>query len=110
VCEGQNFDVVFQEIAKGVIEGAKIACEFPMPEPPAGKELDPATINIEYTPSTGGGTTKFSQVADETQCAPNSFYIDGDQLKLCADTCTLVQGDQQAKIDILALCKPDIGR
>jgi hypothetical protein len=109
VCEGQNFDVVFQEIAKGVIEGAKIACEFPMPEPPAGKELDPATITIDYKPS-GSGTTKFTQVADETKCVPDAFYIDGDQLKLCPDTCALVQGDQKAKIEILALCKPDIGK
>jgi hypothetical protein len=105
VCEGQNFDVVFQEIAKGVIEGAEIACEFPMPDPPSGKELDEDSITIEYTPSDGTGKSKFQQVDDVSKCVPNAFYIDGDQLKLCPDACTLVQGDQKAKIDILALCK-----
>jgi hypothetical protein len=105
VCEGQNFDVVFQEIAKGVISGAKIECEFPMPEPPEGKELDPATITIEYTPSGSGSGQQFSQVADETQCKPNAFYIHNDTLQLCPDTCTLVQGDDEAEVSIFAQCK-----
>jgi hypothetical protein len=92
-----------------VIEGAKIECEFPMPEPPPGKELDPATITIEFTPSTGP-KLGFEQVAGAAQCKPNAFYIENDTIKLCPDACTTVQADQNAKIDIFALCKPDIAR
>ena len=64
VCEGAGFDVVFKKIAEGVIQGAKIQCDFPMPEPPAGKELDPKTIQIQYTPSVSGSKEIFEQVAD----------------------------------------------
>jgi hypothetical protein len=110
VCDGSGFDVVFQEIAKGVIEGAKIVCEFPTPDPPAGKELDPDSITIEYTSSATGDVSKFKQVADETQCEPNAFYIDGETLKLCPDACTLVQADNAAEIEILALCKTGISK
>lgn len=110
VCEGTGFDVVFQEIAKGVIEGAKIECEFPMPEPPPEKELDPATIEIEFTPSAGGNPQKFVQVDSAAQCKAGAFYIEGETLKLCPQTCELVQADSKAKIQILALCKPDIAR
>jgi hypothetical protein len=110
VCDGTGYDVVFQEIAAGVIEGAKIVCEFPMPDPPAGKELDPATITIEYTASATGDLTKFKQVADASKCEPNAFYIDGDTLKLCDDACSLVQADNQAEIDILALCKSGVSK
>ncbi|MBK7581763.1 MAG: hypothetical protein IPI67_16335 [Myxococcales bacterium] len=115
VCEGLGFDVLFKKIAEGVIKGAKIQCDFPMPDPPAGKELDPKTIQIEYTPSAGGSSEKFSQVADATACKPGAFYIipggdaggdaGGGSLVLCADTCTKVQGDNQANIEIVALCK-----
>ncbi len=106
VCEGTGFDVVFQEIAKGVIEGAKIECEFPMPEPPPEKELDPATIQIEFTPSVGGNPKTFDQVDDVSKCKAGAFYIENETLKLCPDTCTEVQADPKAKIQILALCKP----
>ncbi|MBK7579432.1 MAG: hypothetical protein IPI67_04415 [Myxococcales bacterium] len=115
VCEGTGFDAVFQKIADGVVKGAKLACEFPMPEPPVGKELDSKTIQIEYTPSSGGGTIKFDQVDNAAACKPGAFYIvagsdaGGDagkgEIILCPDTCKTVQGDGKADIEILALCK-----
>ena len=115
VCEGAGFDVVFKKIAEGVIQGAKIQCDFPMPAPPAGKELDPKTIQIQYSPSAGGSKEIFEQVADVTQCKPNAFYIEfgpdgggdagGDKLVLCSQACGKVQGDNSAGIEILALCK-----
>ena len=114
VCEGAGFDVVFKKIAEGVIQGAKIQCDFPMPEPPAGKELDPKTIQIQYTPSVGGSKEIFEQVADVTQCKPNAFYLEGGsdagdasmgKLVLCDQACGKVQGDASPKVEILALCK-----
>jgi hypothetical protein len=114
VCDGLGFDVVFKKIAEGVVSGAKIQCDFPMPDPPAGKELDPKTIQIQYSPSAGGPSQKFDQVADLASCKPGAFYIepgsDGgdagtDKLILCPDTCKVVQSDNQAGIEILALCK-----
>jgi hypothetical protein len=114
VCEGLGFDVVFKKIAEGVVKGAKIECDFPMPAPPTGKELDPKTIQIVYTPSAGGPAIKFEQVTDATQCKPGAFYIESaadggdagtDKLVLCPDSCKTVQADGQAGIEILALCK-----
>jgi hypothetical protein len=110
VCEGSGFDAVFQEIAKGVIEGAKVACEFPIPDPPSGKELDLATISIEYTPGGGGTPQNLEQVASAAQCKPNAFYLEADLIKLCPDACTLIQADDSAAIQILALCKGGIAK
>ena len=105
VCEGLGYDVVFKKIAEGVIKGAQVACDFPMPQPPAGKELDPSTIKISYTPGGGGSPAEFSQVANAAACTPNAFYIEGNQLKLCPGPCATVKADSTAKIEILALCK-----
>ncbi len=104
VCEGQGFDVVFQEIAKGVIKSASIACEFSVPTPPQGKELDLNSITVEFTPQ-AGTPTKFTQVANAAACAPGSFYIEADKIKLCPGACTTVQGAPNAELQILALCK-----
>lgn len=108
VCEGAGFDVVFQEIAKGVIKGAKVSCEFDVPPAPPGKEIDLNTVEIEYTPGGGGIPGKFSQVSSAAQCKPNAFYIEAGKIKLCPDTCTLVENDTAAKVQILFGCKSDI--
>jgi len=105
VCEGSGFDAVFKKIAEGVIKGAKVQCEFPLPDPPAGKALDPSSIQIEFTPSSTGTPQKFSQVGGAASCQAGSFYVEGDKIKLCPATCTVVQGDDNAKLKILALCK-----
>ena len=105
ICQFASFDVVFQEIAKGVIAGAKVECEFPVPEPPAGETIDLTTVVLEYTPGDGSGKQKMTQVAGAAECKPSSFYIEGGIIKLCPDACATVQGDDKAKINILFGCE-----
>jgi hypothetical protein len=105
VCENASFDVVFQEIAKGVIEGTQVVCEFPVPDPPPGETIDPSTVVVEYTPSGGGAATKFKQVASSAVCAPESFYIEDKTIKLCPEPCATVQADDGAKIIVLFGCE-----
>jgi hypothetical protein len=107
ICEGAGFDVVFQEIAKGVIQGAKVACEFDVPTPPDGKQIDLNTVEVEYTPGGGGIPGKFTKVNSLAECKPNAFYIEGDKIKLCPETCALVETDDQAKLQVLFGCKVD---
>ncbi len=108
VCAGSNFDTVFQEIAKGVIAGAKIACEFDLPTPPEGKEFDLNSVSVNFTP--GGSTTpqNLTQVANASVCAPGKFYIDQDRVYICPDACNLVQQDPDGKLDVLVDCVTDI--
>lgn len=108
ICQFASYDLVFQEIAKGVIEGAQVACEFPVPEAPSGEEIDLETVVIAYTPGDGGNTQKLKQVAGAAACMPSSFYIEAGIIKLCAEACALVQADDKAKVDILFGCKEDV--
>jgi len=108
ICEFASYDLVFQEIAKGVIEGAKVACEFPVPEPPAGETIDLETVVIAYTPGDGGMTTQMKQVTNAAACKPASFYIEAGTITLCPEACALVQADNAAKVDILFGCKQDV--
>lgn len=108
ICAYQYFDVVFQEIAKGVIEGAKVECEFPVPDAPAGETLDLATVVVAYTPGGVGAEQKFKQVASAQDCAPASFYIEAGNIELCPEACSVVQADDAAKLSILFGCEPDL--
>jgi hypothetical protein len=53
-----------------------------------------------------GLPVQFTQVADASACAPNSFYIANNTIYLCPDACTLVQNDKTAKINVLFACEP----
>ncbi|MEZ4220001.1 MAG: hypothetical protein R3B13_03660 [Polyangiaceae bacterium] len=110
VCEGFNFSTVFQEIAKGVIAGAKIACEFALPTPPEGKEFDLNSVTVNFT---AGGTTTpqtLTQAPSLAACSAGKFYIDQDRVYLCPDACGLVQQDPDGKLDVLVDCVKDIPR
>ncbi|MCA9656742.1 MAG: hypothetical protein KC486_00220 [Myxococcales bacterium] len=106
LCDTTSYDVVFQAIADGVIKGAKIVCEFPIPEPPENEELDLESILVEYTPMGMGDPDVFNQVPSVDQCGPNSFYLDAGMVKLCPETCENVQADKDAQINIKFACEP----
>ena len=92
-------------IAKGVVEGSKISCSFPIPDAPPNQTIDPSTIVVNYTPSQGGSVASYKQVASLADCTAGAFYLP-DQLTiaLCPATCDQVQADSTAKLDILYSC------
>jgi len=103
---GLDYTDMFTLMAQGVIEGAQVACEFEIPEPPPGEKLDPETLVVEY--STGDVLVQaYGQVASLADCDPNSFYIEDDLIKLCPEACDVVQEDENAKIDIKFGCIVD---
>lgn len=105
---GLDYTTIFQKIAEGVVEGAKVACEFALPVAPPGETIDPATIVVVYTPSDGSPDKTYHQVADASQCTPTSCYIEGGLVKLCPEACDEVQADDGAKLKILSGCKQDV--
>lgn len=109
ICEHASFDAVFNSVAMGVISGAKVACEFPVPAAPAGQKIDPDSIIVEYTPMGTGTPKQFKQVAGAGVCQPDSFYIEGTKIKMCPDACTQVQQDSKAKVNVVFDCLSVIG-
>ncbi len=105
--QAADFDVVFQQIAQGVIEATPVACSFAIPDPPQGETIDPDTIEIDYLPGGVGPAETFHQVVGPADCAPDAFFIDGTMVVLCPEACTLVQGDQLARLDVRYGC--DVG-
>jgi len=109
ICEHNSFDAVFNNIAMGVISGAKVACDFPLPPPPPNESIDLGSVLVEYTPMGTGTPTVFKQVPNLAQCQPNAFYIDMDRIYMCPETCKAVQQDDKAKLGILFDCLAVIG-
>lgn len=109
ICEYASFDAVFNHVAAGVVAGTKVACDFALPPPPPGQQIDLGTVLVEYTPGGVGAATEFKQVAGAAACAPDSFYIDKGRVYLCPQACMTVQADPKAKVNVLFDCLVIIG-
>ncbi len=103
---GLEYTDMFQLMAQGVIDGARVACEFPIPDPPPGETLDLETAQVRYS-SSGTPVDTFNQVPTVADCTTveNQFYIEADTIKLCPTACDLVQNDANAEIDVLYGCE-----
>ncbi|MFO0761149.1 MAG: vWA domain-containing protein [Byssovorax sp.] len=93
------------------IQGSQVACEFAMPDKTAdGEMIDPALVNVEYLPGGGGAKVEFGQVADAGACTAQKggWYYDDPQkptsITLCPTTCSAIQSDPDAKVQILFGC------
>lgn len=105
LCDTTSYDTVFKAIAAGVIAGAKVSCDFPVPVAPPGKTIDPATVVVRYTPG-AGASTLFKQVPDAASCTAGAFYLDAGTIKLCPAACSEVQADTKGGVEVLWGCDP----
>lgn len=85
---------------------ATLACQFAMPQ---GNNVDPTKVNVEYTPGGGSGQA-IGQVSGPSACGSvaDGWYYDDPAMPtsiiFCPQTCTSVQGDPAATIDIVVGC------
>lgn len=95
------------------IQGAQLACSFQMPQPAPGETIDPAKVNVEYTPA-GGMAQTVPQVADAGACtAAGGWYYDNPtaptMINLCPDTCNAVQADAMGgAIRVIVGCETQV--
>src|SRR6185369_9365342 len=93
--------------ALSAIRGQVLDCDFAMPTPMPGVEVDKALINVTYTP-TGGQPMTLKQVANEASCAGEGWYYDDPatptRIVLCSATCASATVDVSASLDILLGC------
>ena len=103
ICEYENFDAVFREVASGVVKSALVECEFSPPLPPAKKRLDWKTVIVDYTPG-AGPTTNLQRVSGPALCGRDRFYITNDRVYLCQETCKQAKADPTSRVDVLWDC------
>jgi Mg-chelatase subunit ChlD len=100
--------------AMASIRNKAAACEFIIPPPPAGQQLDTGKINVNYTPS--GSTTKVTlpNVVSAAACGNSSaWYYDNNvspkKVLLCPKACAKIQADPGAQVNVAFGCKTQQG-
>jgi hypothetical protein len=90
------------------IEETPLECEWEIPEAAPERPFDKELVNIELS-SPSGADVMLGRVADEDDCAERGWHYDDfdapTRIIACDETCTLIQGTPQAKIDILLGCE-----
>ena len=94
--------------AFGNIKSANVSCDFAVPAPPANLMLSFDNVNVNYTPSKGAATT-LARVKDAMSCGTKGgWYYDNNaapaQIHLCVNTCSSVQADTGAALQVLYSC------
>jgi hypothetical protein len=93
--------------ALGAIRGAILDCDFPLPEASGGVEVEPALVNVNFTPSSGT-KSRLVQVSGEAGCDKGDWYYDDimnpTRIVLCKNTCDAVTTDAMASLEILLGC------
>jgi hypothetical protein len=76
--------------ALGTISGLALSCSYDIPAPPAGATLDPARVNVLFSPS--GGPQELIGKNGTGPCNEGWQYsADGTQVLLCGSTCDRVR-------------------
>jgi hypothetical protein len=109
LCGFDAYDVVFRRISEDVMTRVTIACDFPIPAPPAGKTLERDKVAVNYTAGNGAADQELLQAATPADCGPDAFYIEGEtRIVLCPEACSIVQADPEARVDVLFTCESTI--
>lgn len=106
---GMDWSAIFKQLGDAIVADAKpVDCEWLVPAPPMGQTFDPDKVNVVFTPTSGVQETIFG-VDDVAQCNPTlgGWFYSPDKTKVvaCPQSCTKIQADDNAKIDVSFGCK-----
>lgn len=103
VCES-DWTSIFVAIARGVVSGVPVACEFAVPAPPAGQAIDLERVTVSVNTTGGVPERTLMQVPNAAACTSNGWYADDPmnptRILFCTDACRAVQAVPDASVNI----------
>ena len=108
------FAALLDKLAEAVIVGARVGCEYDIPQPPDGEALDPSLVNVVHT-SGAGSAVLYPRLADGLDCGDRLAWAYDDrtpptQVLLCPKACAAVQSDAQARVEVRFGCATRVER
>jgi hypothetical protein len=94
-----------QQAFEAVRTQIKLGCDFGLPAPPSGQQLDKNRVNVGFT---NGGGQETPLVYSGDCSAPNGWHYDNinnpTRIQLCPSTCATAQADRNGKLTIAFGC------
>lgn len=92
--------------AMSQIRGASLACEYALPQPPAGQTIDFQKVNVQY--SGAGAAAQTLKYSDACASADGWRYDNAQsptKILLCQSACDKAKTDATAKVDLVLGCQ-----
>jgi hypothetical protein len=93
--------------ALNTVRAQSVSCNFALPPPPAGEQLDTARVNVAYESSSGESVLTYS--ADCSANGGTGWHYDNpaspSRIELCPTTCTTVQADPSGGLKLAFGCQ-----
>ncbi len=105
----QEFAPIFDELASEIGKIA-IACQWEIPDPPEGEELDPKKVNVDFVDGQDQ-THQIGYVDSEDDCdnVEHAWYYDDpadpSKIFVCPQTCDWMHDQAKAEIVIKFGCE-----
>ncbi|MBN2804557.1 MAG: hypothetical protein JXR91_15800 [Deltaproteobacteria bacterium] len=109
----QDFDPTLDAISSSVITSSKINCEWPIPDAPGDKDMDPELVNVEFQASADASAYFIGRVESEDLCSKvkQAWYYDDPAnpttIIACPQTCTWIQSIPTATLNIAFGCETE---
>jgi Mg-chelatase subunit ChlD len=105
---GTGDPAAFVSALQAIQLAAALPCDFAIPVPPSGEDLDPELVNVTFTNELGTPSL-LGKVNDLTACVADGWYYDNPAapttVKLCPATCEAAKGaGTGAEVDITFGC------
>jgi hypothetical protein len=99
-----DWSMVFGPLQSAVIASAPLPCDYPLPVPPAGSNLDPNKLNFEYAAPASERAT-FPRADGLSACADKAawFYDDPGaptRIQMCPAACELIGAGGTIEIEL----------
>ena len=108
VCATESYDAIFQAVSQGVIEQARINCDFSLPKLPEMTSVDPMRALLEFRPTATAPPQTISPVAEAAACAGgDGFFFGPKGVTLCPKTCTAALASENGTLNFVAACRQD---
>ena len=94
--------------AMNAIRGVALACEYEIPPPEEGEQLDYEKVNLRFT--AGDGTKiDIDYVGDSSQCGSGGWFYDDPNaptmIHVCPETCEMFKADGEGQVNVVLGCK-----
>lgn len=105
-----DWSALFADLSAAVAVARPLPCTYQIPDPPEGREFDPALVNVIHAP--GDGSTeraiRYVGLTAGASCDGGGWYYDNPaaptQILICPSTCRELESDTEGAVNIALGC------
>lgn len=88
----------------GTIAQSVISCDYAVPPPPSGQQIDPDQVVLEFNDGAGNYSLILKNTSDTCDKGWQFANANNNQIHICGSTCDLIQNNPNAELTLIFGC------